>query len=231
MLGPAITPLGRTLQGGHGWEEQAGFKAKEEKVARRLCPSQEMPTPWPQPQGRDQGCTLHPLGPRPDARDTRATATLEKQDARHATARGLWGPAGPLLSFQGKLSTWAVRGNPSSPHISWQLIHVLDYDDADKIKYIHRPSRSQRKKITRSSNTDLCKISPPKLCYWSGGGVWIHASGGQAPFQRNNPDTPGRGGAKLRSRVGATLHTMACSGLLPLIILLATECPAHPPWG
>ena len=64
--------------------------------------------------GRDQGRTLHPLGPRPDAQDPRATATSEKQDARHAAARGLWGPAGPLLSFQGKQPTWAVRGNPSA---------------------------------------------------------------------------------------------------------------------
>lgn len=194
----------------------------------RVC--RQMPTPRPRPHGRDQGRTLHPLGPRPDARDPRGTATLEKQDARHAAARGLWGLQGHSSAL-GEAANLGCEGKSLSSRNSWQLIHMFDYDDADKIKYIHRPSRSQRKKITRSSNTDLCKMSPPKLCYWWWGGVWIHASGSQAPFQRNNPDSPGRGGAQLRSRVGATLHMMACSGLLPSITLLATECPAHLPWG
>ena len=140
----------------------------------RVC--RQMPTPRPRPHGRDQGRTLHPLGPRPDARDPRGTATLEKQDARHAAARGLWGLQGHSSAL-GEAANLGCEGKSLSSRNSWQLIHMFDYDGADKIKYIHRPSRSQRKKITRSSNTDLCKMSPAKAmllvvgrgmdpCFW-----------------------------------------------------------------
>ena len=71
---------------------------------------------------------------------------------------------------------------------------MLDYDGADKIKYIHRPSRSQRKKITRSSNTDLRKISPPKLCYWWGRGRSMDPCfWGPSAFPEKQPRHPRKG--------------------------------------
>ena len=134
---------------GRGLEEQAGFKAKEEKVARWLHPSRE-------PADRCQ----HP-GPNHMAgtRGTHSTlqgpglmcGTQGDSDAGEAgcSARccgGLWGPAGHSSAFRGSCQPGLLGEKALSSHISWQPTQVLDYDGADGIKYIHRPSRSQREK-------------------------------------------------------------------------------------
>lgn len=151
---------------------------------------------------RQDQVTLHP---RAQAwRGHKGDSDTGEAGCLHAAARGLWGLQGHSQLSGGSCHPGLFREIPS-PHISWQLIHVLDYDDADKIKYIHRPPRNQRKKASGHQTQISEKLgSPPSYAIGRGGWVWIHALGAKSLSRENNPDTPGRGGAQLRSRVGAT---------------------------
>ena len=150
-----------------------------------------MPTPRPQPHGRDQGHTLHPPGPRPDVRDT------GRQRCRRSRMLGppLWGALGacrPLLSFQGKLPTWAVRGKPSALTSAGSQFKCLTMMvQMESNTFTGHPEAKGKKSLGHQTQISA-KLVPPSYVTCGGWGMdprfW-----GPSAFPEKQPRHPGKG--------------------------------------
>ena len=145
----------------------------------------------------------------------------------------LWGALGacrPLLSFQGKLPTWAVRGKPSALTSPGSQLKCLTMMVQMESNTSTGHPEAKGKKITRSSQISA-KLVPPS--YVTGGGrgtdpcFW-----GPSAVPEKQPRHPGKGWNPAPEQGwGYTTHY----GLLWTPSLdypaMVTECPAYPPWG